>query len=135
MAERSARGVSSRMRSGRRLDRRTSSLTGRWVNDLNSTTETNSVTNTGVSSGVYTTAVSASDNPIRPSPLQVIQHQCPQPTFDFTVNWNFNYTATHYLENGEEQLKTTWLLRAEVESAADDWGATRVGSSTFYRTK
>ncbi|KAK9403778.1 avidin-like [Crotalus adamanteus] len=66
-----------------------SSLIGTWKNDLNSTMEINSVGNMGVFSGLYKTAVSASDNPIRPSPLQGIQHQEPQPTFGFTINWNF----------------------------------------------
>ncbi|KAK9399914.1 avidin-like [Crotalus adamanteus] len=44
-----------------------SSLIGTWKNDLNSTMEINSVGNTGVFSGLYKTAVSASDNPIGPS--------------------------------------------------------------------
>ncbi|KAK9409912.1 avidin-like [Crotalus adamanteus] len=66
-----------------------SSLIGTWKNDLNSTMEINSIGNMGVFSGLYKTAVSASDNPIGPSLLQGIQHQGPQPTFGFTVNWNF----------------------------------------------
>ncbi|KAK9391348.1 avidin-related protein 1-like [Crotalus adamanteus] len=61
-----------------------SSLIGTWKNDLNSTMEINSVSNTGVFSGLYKTAVSASDNPIGPSLLQCIQHQGPQPTFGLT---------------------------------------------------
>ncbi|KAK9395581.1 AVD: Avidin [Crotalus adamanteus] len=51
--------------------------------------EINSVGNMGVFSGLYKMAVSASDNPIGPSPLQGIQHQGPQPTFGLTINWNF----------------------------------------------
>ncbi|KAK9406683.1 avidin-like [Crotalus adamanteus] len=68
---------------------RQSSLIGTWKNDLNSTMEINSVINTGVFSGFYKMAVSASDNPIKPSLLQGIQHQGPQLTFGFIVNWNF----------------------------------------------
>ncbi|KAK9411996.1 HHIP-like 2 [Crotalus adamanteus] len=66
-----------------------SSWIGTWKNDLNFTMEINSIGNMGVFSGLYKMAVSASDNSIRPSPLQGIQHQGPQPTFGFTVNWNF----------------------------------------------
>ncbi|XP_015685849.1 avidin-related protein 1-like [Protobothrops mucrosquamatus] len=36
--------------------------------------------------------------------------------------------------SGKEQLKTTWLLREKVGSAANDWGATRIAKDTFYRT-
>ncbi|XP_015681312.1 avidin-like [Protobothrops mucrosquamatus] len=79
----------------------------------------------GVFSGLYKTAVSASENTIRPSPLQGIQHQ------------ESSVFVGQCLrdKNGEEQLETTWLLRAEVESAAEDWGATRVHSSTFYSSE
>ncbi|XP_015683738.1 avidin-related protein 1-like [Protobothrops mucrosquamatus] len=105
------------------------SLTGTWKNDLNSTTETNSVSNIGVSNGLYQTAVSASDNPIRPSLLQVIQHQGPRPVVGLIIIWNLSD------KKGMEQLKTTWLLHREVEPAAEDWGAPRVGSSNFYRSK
>ncbi|XP_032094669.1 avidin-like [Thamnophis elegans] len=100
--------------------------------------------NPGVFSGSYLTAVAATDNTIRASPLQGIQHQADQraqPTFGFTVNWNFSESTTVFVgqcfldEDGEEQLKTTWLLRVEVGSVAEDWGATRVGTDTFYRTK
>ncbi|XP_039225015.1 avidin-like [Crotalus tigris] len=67
-----------------------SSLIGTWKNDLNSTTETNSVSNKGMSSGVYETAISASDNPIRPSLLQIIQRQDPGPVFGFTIIFNLS---------------------------------------------
>ncbi|XP_015682983.1 avidin-like [Protobothrops mucrosquamatus] len=117
------------------------SLIGKWVNDLNSTMEINNATNTGVLNGVYKTAVSASNNPIQPSPLVAVQHLGDQPVFGFTVNWSFTESITVFVgqcllgRDGEEQLKTTWLLREKVESAAEDWGATRVGTDIFRRAK
>ncbi|XP_015686557.1 avidin-like, partial [Protobothrops mucrosquamatus] len=80
------------------------SLTGTWKNDLASTMEINSVSNTGVSSGLYQTAVSASDVPIRPPPLQGVQIHLH--LFGPVVD-----------EGGEEQLKTIWLLRVKVGRA------------------
>lgn len=56
--------------------------------------------NSGVFSGSYLTAMTATDNTIRPSPLQGVQHQVDQraqPTFGFTVNWSFAGKATNYL--------------------------------------
>uniref|UniRef100_A0A670Z8T4 Avidin n=1 Tax=Pseudonaja textilis TaxID=8673 RepID=A0A670Z8T4_PSETE len=109
-------------------------LTGNWKNDLASTMQIGKVSDSGVFSGVYLTAVSASSSRIRPSPLQGVQHQVDrraQPTFGFTVNWNFSESITVFAGqcfldgDGEEQLKTTWLLREEVESSNKDWGATR----------
>ncbi|XP_015686922.1 avidin-like, partial [Protobothrops mucrosquamatus] len=101
------------------------SLNGSWKNDLNSTMESKSVRNTGVLSGVYKTAVSGSGKPVPPSPLHGIQHQGLQPTFGFTCLVD---------NSGKDYLKTTWLLREKVGSAAKDWGATRIAKDTFYRT-
>ncbi|XP_029141914.1 avidin-related protein 4/5-like [Protobothrops mucrosquamatus] len=117
------------------------SLTGSWKNDLTSTMEINSVSNTGVFSGVYKTAVSDSGLLIRPSPLVGVQHLGDLPVFGFTVNWSFDGSTAVFAgqclvdENGKELLKTTWLLRAKMGSTAEDWGATRVGTDTFYRIK
>ncbi|XP_015686007.1 avidin-like [Protobothrops mucrosquamatus] len=87
-----------------------SSLIITWKNDLNSPMETNSVKSTSVFAGQY----------LKSPPSEAI-----------------SVFAGQYLrdKNGEEQLRTTWLLREKVESAAEDWGATRVGTDTFYRTK
>ncbi|XP_026540740.1 avidin-like [Notechis scutatus] len=136
-------GTSAEPRNSERFPRKCA-LTGNWKNDLASTMQIGSVSDSGVFSGVYLTAVSASSSRIRPSPLQGVQHQVDQraqPTFGFTVNWSFSesiavFTGQCFLDgDGKEQLKTTWLLREEVESVAEDWGATKVGTNTFYRTK
>ncbi|XP_032094682.1 avidin-like [Thamnophis elegans] len=116
-------------------------LSGNWTNDLASTVLFGSVSNTGVFSGVYQTAVSSSGETIPPSPLQGIQHQRDNATFGFTVYWNASKSVTVFagqcfvVEGGKELLKTVWLLRAEAASREDDWGATKVGTNTFYRTK
>ncbi|XP_039224947.1 uncharacterized protein LOC120319783 isoform X2 [Crotalus tigris] len=95
------------------------SLLGTWKNDLNSTMEIPSVSNTGVFSGLYKTEVSSSGKPVPSSPLQGIQHLGSQPTFGFTVSWKVTESITVFVgqclmdENGKEQLKTTWLLRAK----------------------
>ncbi|XP_015671330.1 avidin-like [Protobothrops mucrosquamatus] len=117
------------------------SLTGRWVNEKGSKIVISPSNNAGVFSGSYLTAVAATDTTIRPSSLQGIQHLEPQPTFGFLVKWSFSASTAVFVgqcfldENGEEQLKTTWLLRGKVGSAAEDWKATRVGTDTFYRIK
>ncbi|XP_029142471.1 avidin-related protein 4/5-like [Protobothrops mucrosquamatus] len=117
------------------------SLCGRWVNDLGSIMEIYSVSDMGVFSGLYKTAVSGSGKPVPPSPLQGIQHQGSQPTFGFTVSWILIESTSVFVgqclvdDNGEEHLSTTWLLREKVGSEAKDWGATRVGTDTFYRSK
>ncbi|XP_063152029.1 avidin-like [Candoia aspera] len=92
--------------------------------------------------GSYLTAVSATDSAIQRSPLKGFQHhvdQRAQPTFGFTVHWSFSNSITAFTgqcflnAGGREQLQTTWLLRSEVGSISEDWGATRVGTNTFHR--
>ncbi|XP_058028486.1 avidin-like [Ahaetulla prasina] len=134
-------GTSAKPQNSERFAMRKCVLTGNWTNDLASTMQINSVSDTGVFSGLYATAVKNSANPIRPSLLQGVQRQGRQPTFGFTVNWNFAESTTVFVgqcfldAKGKEQLKTTWLLREVVGSRRDDWRATKVGMNTFYRTK
>ncbi|XP_015746408.1 avidin-like [Python bivittatus] len=93
-----------------------------------------SLNDAGQFTGSYLTAVSVTDNTIQRSPLHGVQHhvhQRAQPTFGFTVKWKFAESTTVFVgqcfldADGKEQLKTTWLLRAEVGSMAEDWKATR----------
>ncbi|NWS34600.1 AVID protein, partial [Polioptila caerulea] len=91
--------------------------------------------------GSYHTAVSATSNEIKVSPLQgsrqMSSNQKGQPTFGFTVNWSFSDSTTAFVgqcfvdHRGKETLETTWLLREEVPSHKDTWKATRVGTSIF----
>ncbi|NWV76281.1 AVID protein, partial [Dasyornis broadbenti] len=118
------------------------SLIGRWVNDLGSNMTITTVNANGVFAGSYHTAVTATMNEIRLSPLQgALQrtNQKGQPTFGFTVNWSFSDSITVFTgqcfvdDDGKEILKTMWLLRSRVESIKNDWKATRVGINVFTR--
>ncbi|NXY87015.1 AVID protein, partial [Alcedo cyanopectus] len=109
-------------------------LTGKWVNDLGSNMTIGDVNGKGDFTGSYHTAVTASKKKILVSPLQGSQHltnQDQQPTFGFTVNWNFSDSVTVFTgqcfvdETGKEVLRTMWLLRSHVDNITDDWKATR----------
>ncbi|NWW53156.1 AVID protein, partial [Pedionomus torquatus] len=109
-------------------------LRGRWINDLGSNMTIGAINENGEFTGSYHTAVSATSNEIRVSPLHGSQHrinQKSQPTFGFTVNWAFSDSITVFTgqcfvdEYGREILKTMWLLRSRVDSMKDDWKATR----------
>ncbi|NXP13345.1 AVID protein, partial [Thinocorus orbignyianus] len=119
-------------------------LTGRWINDLGSNMTIETVNAKGEFSGTYHTAVTATTNTIRRSPLQGSQHpinQNSQPTFGFTgsaltvlpstscpvpTDIVTVFTGQCFLdENGREVLKTKWLQRSRVDNIDDDWKATR----------
>lgn len=72
------------------------SLTGRWVNDLGSNMTIGIVNENGDFSGMYNTSVSDSPQDIKVSLLVGSQHLPnqlnSQPTFGFTVHWNFSGT-------------------------------------------
>ncbi|NWT96488.1 AVID protein, partial [Urocynchramus pylzowi] len=116
------------------------SLTGQWKNDLGSNMTIYEVNEDGDFSGKYLTAVSDSSSEIRESPLLGFQHPPDesQPTFGFTIRWNFTntisvFTGQCFEEGNREVLKTMWLLRSRVENIKNDWKATRVGYNTFWR--
>ncbi|NWZ94384.1 AVID protein, partial [Nesospiza acunhae] len=107
-------------------------LTGQWENDLKSNMTIYEVKENGDFTGKYLTAVSASPLKIMESPLvgsQQLSYQS-QPTFGFTVHWNFTDTISVFTgqcfvdENGKEVLKTMWLLRLHSEDRANNWNAT-----------
>ncbi|KGL82207.1 Avidin [Tinamus guttatus] len=109
-------------------------LTGSWINDLGSNMTINELNSKGEFSGTYLTAVTATNNEIKVSPLQGSQqrkNQRNKATFGFTVNWAFSDAITVFTgqcfvdKNGKEVLKTMWLLRSHVNSLEDDWKATR----------
>ncbi|NXN20306.1 AVID protein, partial [Indicator maculatus] len=90
-------------------------LTGKWINDLGSTMTIGAVNGEGNFNGFYHTAVTATNNKIKVSPLQGSQQRTNQknhPTFGFTVNWTFSDSVTVFTgqcfvdENGKEVLKT-----------------------------
>ncbi|NXQ98484.1 AVID protein, partial [Sagittarius serpentarius] len=117
-------------------------LTGYWMNDLGSNMTIGEVNEEGEFTGSYRTAVTATTNKIRVSPLQGSQHrmnQKGQPTFGFTVNWSFSDSVTVFTgqcfvdKGGMEVLKTMWLLRSHVDDIKNDWKAMRVGTNIFTR--
>ncbi|NWS84645.1 AVID protein, partial [Toxostoma redivivum] len=68
-------------------------LTGNWTNDLGSNMTIHEVKGNGDFSGIYNTSVSDTTEEIMPSPLLGSQHppdQWNQPTFGFTIHWNFS---------------------------------------------
>uniref|UniRef100_A0A8C8SPN9 Avidin n=1 Tax=Pelusios castaneus TaxID=367368 RepID=A0A8C8SPN9_9SAUR len=118
-------------------------LTGLWRNDVGSRMQIDRVNEDGSFSGKYHTAVSLTENSIKPATLIGSQQlsEGGQPTFGFTVNWkSFSESTTVFTgqcyvgENGKEILQTMWLLREKVDPQ-NNWGATRVGTNIFTRTK
>ncbi|KAM9251180.1 avidin-like [Cariama cristata] len=119
-------------------------LQGLWRNELGSNMTLLALDASGTFSGSYHTAVAATNKPIVVSPLQGAQQhpgEKGQPTFGFTVQWQFADSTTVFVgqcfvdRRGKETLETTWLLREEVLSRRDTWKATRVGTSIFTRIK
>nr|XP_027299849.1 avidin [Anas platyrhynchos] len=114
-------------------------LTGRWINDLGSDVTIGAVNSNGEFAGTFHTAVMTPTKDIKASPLVGIQHTKTQPTFGFTVNWNFTDSTTVFTGQcfvdieGKEILKGMWLLQSHVNSIKDDWKATKVGTDTFTR--
>ncbi|XP_071586517.1 avidin-like isoform X1 [Heliangelus exortis] len=115
-------------------------LSGWWQNDLGSKMNLSTADSHGNFSGVYYTSVSSAQKPIEPSPLSGSQHLdedgC---TFGFIVNWKFSDSIATFAgqcfsgDNGDEVLKTSWLLREKSDSLSSDWKATRIGNNTFTR--
>ncbi|XP_009871532.1 PREDICTED: avidin-like [Apaloderma vittatum] len=90
----------------------------------------------------------AGSSEILTSPLEGSQQDAalvPQPIFSFTVHWQLRDSETEQTSTflgqcyvgtkGEETLHTMWLLREAAESSAEDWKATRIGTSVFTRIK
>ncbi|TFJ95970.1 phosphoenolpyruvate carboxykinase [Platysternon megacephalum] len=107
-------------------------LSGDWQNDLGSNMTIFAVNEAGQFSGLYLTAVSATEKQILVSPMNGSQHvdNLEQPTFGFTVKWSFSDSITVFVgqcfvdDQGEKTLQTMWLLREKVKSAEDNWKAT-----------
>ncbi|NWY66267.1 AVID protein, partial [Erithacus rubecula] len=115
------------------LSEQTCILTGHWKNDLGSKMTISEVKANGGFTGTYNTSVSAHPDKIIPSPLLGFQHlpdQLNQPTFGFTVHWNFTnatsvFTGQCFVDNeGKETLKTMWLWRSHDNRIEDNWNAT-----------
>ncbi|KFU98016.1 Avidin, partial [Pterocles gutturalis] len=117
-------------------------LTGKWINDLGSNMTIGPMNEKGDFFGNYTTTVTVNKTETRTSPMLGSQHltkEKSQPTFGFTVHWNFTDSVTVFTgqcfvdELGNEVLKTMWLLRLPENNINDDWKATMVGTNVFTR--
>nr|2C4I_A Chain A, AVIDIN [Gallus gallus] len=107
------------------------SLTGKWTNDLGSNMTIGAVNSRGEFTGTYITAVTATSNEIKESPLHGTQNTINKSGGSTTV-----FTGQCFIDrNGKEVLKTMWLLRSSVNDIGDDWKATRVGINIFTRLR
>ncbi|NXJ08071.1 AVID protein, partial [Odontophorus gujanensis] len=110
-------------------------LQGLWRNELGSNMTISALDVAGTFSGSYQTAVAATNKQILVSPLQGAQQppgtKGQQPTFGFTVQWQFADSTTVFVgqcfvdRRGKETLEMAWLLREEVPSRKDTWKAVR----------
>uniref|UniRef100_A0A669QIN3 Avidin n=1 Tax=Phasianus colchicus TaxID=9054 RepID=A0A669QIN3_PHACC len=120
-------------------------LQGLWRNELGSNMTISALDVAGTFSGSYQTAVAVTNKQILVSPLQGAQQppgtKGQQPTFGFTVQWQFADSTTVFVgqcfvdRRGKETLEMAWLLREEVPSRKDTWKAIRVGTNVFTRVK
>ncbi|XP_065596164.1 avidin-like [Cyrtonyx montezumae] len=120
-------------------------LQGLWRNELGSNMTISALDVAGTFSGSYQTAVAATNKQSLVSPLQGAQQppgtKGQQPTFGFTVQWQFADSTTVFVgqcfvdRRGKETLEMAWLLREEVPSRKDTWKAVRVGTNIFTRIK
>ncbi|NXS37455.1 AVID protein, partial [Pomatostomus ruficeps] len=108
-------------------------MTGCCVNDLGSNMTILNVTEKGDFNGTYYTAVSGTTKKIEESPLlesQQLTNPLNQPTFGFTVHWNFTDSISVFMgqcfmeETQKEVLRTMWLLRLHADKRGDNWNAT-----------
>ncbi|XP_068279973.1 avidin-like [Nyctibius grandis] len=123
-------------------------LSGSWRSDTGCRMVVSVLGKDGRFSGSYLPGPAAGDSEILTSPLEGSQQDAwlvPQPTFSFTVHWRLREPETvrttaflgqcYVGTNGEETLHALWLLREAADSPAEDWKATRVGTSVFSRIK
>ncbi|KFP92461.1 Avidin, partial [Apaloderma vittatum] len=107
-------------------------LQGLWRNELGSNMTLSALDTAGTFLGSYHTAVAATSKKILVSPLQGAQQHAGakgQPTFGFTVQWQFSVTVTVFVGQcfmgGTGQEALGWLLRSHAANISSDWNATR----------
>ncbi|KAM6289896.1 avidin-like [Aegotheles albertisi] len=123
-------------------------LSGSWRSDTGCRMIVFTLGKDGSFSGSYLPGPTAGNSEILTSPLEGSQQDAelvPQPTFSFTVHWKLQDSETsrttaflgqcYVGTNGEETLHALWLLREAADSPAEDWKATRIGTSIFTRIK
>ncbi|XP_023799983.1 avidin-like [Cyanistes caeruleus] len=123
-------------------------LSGSWRSDTGCRMVVYTLDKDSRFSGFYLPGPAAGDSQLLTSPLEGSQQDTglvPQPIFFFTVNWRLRdseaarttvFLGQCYVDTkGEETLHALWLLREAADSPAEDWKATRIGTSIFTRIK
>ncbi|XP_055646736.1 avidin-like [Falco biarmicus] len=123
-------------------------LSGSWRSDGGCRMVVSVLSKDGSFSGSYLPGPVADNSEILTSPLKGSQQdtgQISQPIFSFTVHWQLQDSDTaqttvflgqcYVGTNGEETLHALWLLREAADNPAEDWKATRIGTSVFTRIK
>ena len=114
-------------------------LSGTWLNELGSVAVLKAAAN-GDLVGTYNTGVGKASGEYELRGRY--DKTCGNPTLSFAVTWtNANDTAGSstawagtFFEDSDT-IYTTWLLVSAVNSSADLWAATRVGTNVFARGK
>ncbi|NWQ83912.1 AVID protein, partial [Columbina picui] len=107
-------------------------LQGLWMNEMDSNTTFSALAVARIWFVSYHTVVATKKQILLP--LQGAQNHSGdkgQPTFGFTVHWQFSDSTTAFVDQcfvnrqGKETLKSTWFLREEIPFSRDPWEATR----------
>jgi hypothetical protein len=110
-------------------------LKGRWVNELGSTMEVQSISGNSFS-GIYRSKVSDTKAPVDGVLSGTIAKDTIgfvvnwEPTFESVTSWSGKVLAT---QTGTPYIYTLWQLSRGVPNAADWWQSFLAGSDTFFR--
>nr|ARH65392.1 avidin 1 [Branchiostoma japonicum] len=122
-------------------------ITGTWWNQHDSCVdmEIQDDNGQGVLTGCYKTAVGSDPSHVgEKAPMVGFPPKKDGGTFGWVVNWKpsedgdlstTTWTAQCVTVKGKPVLQTTWILRSEVEKAADRWESTLVAQDTFTRER
>ncbi|XP_041275438.1 avidin-like isoform X1 [Onychostruthus taczanowskii] len=123
-------------------------LSGSWRSDTSCQMVVSTLDKDNRFSGFYLPGPAAGYSELFTLPLEGSQQDTglvSQPIFFFTVSWRLQdseiartsvFLGQCYVDTkGEETLHALWLLREAADSPAEDWKATRIGTSTFTRIK
>uniref|UniRef100_V9LEJ9 Avidin-related protein 3 n=1 Tax=Callorhinchus milii TaxID=7868 RepID=V9LEJ9_CALMI len=114
-------------------------MTGLWRSGLGSAVHL-AERGGGALRGRYMTAVEVQKGDAAPeSDVMGVRNTGRNPTFSFSVAWAAGSTTSwvgqcFVQEDGQEVLKTMWLLRSSATSPQENWAAVRIGEDTFHRS-
>lgn len=113
-------------------------LAGDWTNELGSVASFRTSAKSGELAGTYTSAVG------KASGAYALRGTYNTNSCEPTLAWSVTWTNSHEASNSSSSwsgvllnntIYATWLLTTHVDSAADVWTATRVGTNVFTRQK